>query len=56
MPSQVAVTADLVHVRSILRHRNSNTTQQPSEPLSFLSMVPASSFKDISKVPLMADF
>lgn len=33
-----------------------NTTWQPSESLSFIVMVPASSFKDISKVPLMADF
>lgn len=56
MLSQVAVTADLVHVRNILRHGDGNTTWQPSEPLSFLSKVPASSFKDISKVPLMADF
>lgn len=38
------------------RHSYSNTTWQPSESLPFIIMVPANSFKDISKVLLMADF
>lgn len=56
MLDQVAVTAGLVHGRNILRHSNSNTPWQPTVSLSVIIMAPASSFKDISKFPLMADF
>lgn len=56
MLNQVAGTAGLVRGRNILRHSNSNTTWQPSDSLPVIIMAPASSFKGISKTPLIADF